>query len=78
MKIENHSPAVTTVSSPTAGLSRRDLLAGAGALAAAEWLLAEPRSPGLHGFDPVVDALVAGGSASIPGATASVLVEVRR
>ncbi len=32
----------------------------AGALAAADWLLAETRSPGIHGFDPVVDALLAG------------------
>ncbi len=32
----------------------------AGALAAADWLLAAPRSPGLHAFDPVVDALLAG------------------
>ena len=32
----------------------------AGALAAADWLLREPRSPGLHPFDPVVDELIAG------------------
>ncbi|MEX0626084.1 MAG: dihydrodipicolinate reductase C-terminal domain-containing protein [Chloroflexota bacterium] len=30
----------------------------AGALAAADWLLSEPRSPGLHPFDSVVDELV--------------------
>jgi len=60
-------------------LTARDRSAyAAGALAAAEWLLGEPRSPGLHGFDPIVDALVAGGSVSIPKATASVLTEVRR
>lgn len=41
-------------------LTARDRSAyAAGALAAAEWLLAEPRQPGLHGFDPVVDTLVA-------------------
>ncbi|HWP62766.1 MAG TPA: dihydrodipicolinate reductase C-terminal domain-containing protein [Candidatus Binatia bacterium] len=41
-------------------LTARDRSAyAAGALAAAEWLLAEPRQPGLHGFDPVVEALVA-------------------
>ncbi len=44
-------------------LTARDRSAyAAGALAAAEWLLAEPRAPGLHGFDPIVDALVARGS----------------
>jgi len=32
----------------------------AGALAAADWLLREPRAPGLHPFDSVVDDLVAG------------------
>ena len=31
----------------------------AGALAAADWLLREPRAPGLHPFDPVVDELIA-------------------
>jgi 4-hydroxy-tetrahydrodipicolinate reductase len=31
----------------------------AGALAAADWLLAEPRAAGIHDFDPVVDALFA-------------------
>ncbi|MGI8829756.1 MAG: dihydrodipicolinate reductase C-terminal domain-containing protein [Candidatus Limnocylindria bacterium] len=31
----------------------------AGALAAADWLLREPRAPGLHPFDSVVDDLVA-------------------
>jgi 4-hydroxy-tetrahydrodipicolinate reductase len=31
----------------------------AGALAAADWLLAAPRSPGIHGFDAVVDDLLA-------------------
>jgi dihydrodipicolinate reductase len=30
----------------------------AGALAAADWLLREPRPAGLHAFDPVVDELL--------------------
>ena len=30
-----------------------------GALAAVDWLAAEPRSPGIHSFDEVVDALIA-------------------
>jgi 4-hydroxy-tetrahydrodipicolinate reductase len=47
-------------------LTARDRSAyAAGALAAADWLLAEPRAPGLHGFDPVVDALVAGSPAPV-------------
>ncbi|MER3418652.1 MAG: hypothetical protein C4343_06080, partial [Chloroflexota bacterium] len=45
-------------------LTARDRSAYAtGALAAAEWLLAEPRAAGLHGFDAVVDALVGGSAA---------------
>lgn len=41
-------------------LTARDRSAyAAGILAAADWLLAEPRSPGVHGFDPVVDDLLA-------------------
>ena len=36
----------------------------AGALAAAEWLIAEPRAPGIHPFDEVVDARLAGLSGS--------------
>ncbi len=48
-------------------LTARDRSAyAAGALAAADWLLAEPRAPGLHGFDPVVDALVAGSAPASP------------
>ena len=35
----------------------------AGALAAADWLRARPRPPGLHTFDPVVDELLASGQA---------------
>lgn len=34
----------------------------AGALAALDWLAAEPRSPGVHAFDEVVDALLADAS----------------
>jgi 4-hydroxy-tetrahydrodipicolinate reductase len=42
-------------------LTARDRSAyAAGAIAAAEWLLAEPRAPGLHAFDEVVDSIVAG------------------
>jgi 4-hydroxy-tetrahydrodipicolinate reductase len=42
-------------------LTARDRSAyAAGALAAAAWLLAEPRAPGLHRFDAVVDDLLAG------------------
>lgn len=62
-------------------LTARDRSAyAAGALAAAEWLLAEPRTPGLHGFDPVVDALLARASSTAAGAgaTASTLAEVAR
>jgi 4-hydroxy-tetrahydrodipicolinate reductase len=41
-------------------LTARDRSAyAAGALAAADWLLAAPRSPGIHHFDEVVDDLLA-------------------
>ena len=41
-------------------LTARDRSAyAAGALAAADWLAAEPRTPGIHTFDEVVDELVA-------------------
>lgn len=62
-------------------LTARDRSAyAAGALAAAEWLLAAPRSPGLHGFDPVVDALLAGAArpTAATGATARPLAEAAR
>jgi 4-hydroxy-tetrahydrodipicolinate reductase len=40
-------------------LTARDRSAYAsGAVTAAEWLLAEPRSPGFHSFDEVVDSLI--------------------
>lgn len=39
----------------------------AGALAAADWLLARPRSPGLHPFDAVIDDLLA--DPIVPGMT---------
>ena len=40
-------------------LTARDRSAYAdGALAAARWLVAEPRTPGLHPFDEVVDDLL--------------------
>jgi 4-hydroxy-tetrahydrodipicolinate reductase len=45
-------------------LTARDRSAyAAGALAAADWLLREPRSPGLHPFEPVVDELIAASAA---------------
>jgi len=41
----------------------------AGALAAADWLLAVPRAPGIHPFDAVVDDLLAGtNAANVPPA----------
>ena len=41
-------------------LTARDRSAyAAGILAAADWLATTPREPGLHGFDPIVDELVA-------------------
>jgi 4-hydroxy-tetrahydrodipicolinate reductase len=41
-------------------LTARDRSAyAAGILAAVDWLASSPREPGLHGFDPIVDALVA-------------------
>jgi 4-hydroxy-tetrahydrodipicolinate reductase len=43
----------------------------AGAIAAAEWLLARPRDPGLHPFDLVVDDLLGASSpAHVPALTA--------
>ena len=42
-------------------LTARDRSAyAAGAITAAEWLLAEPRAPGFHSFDDVVDSIIAG------------------
>jgi 4-hydroxy-tetrahydrodipicolinate reductase len=41
-------------------LTARDRSAyAAGAVTAAEWLLAEPRRPGIHSFDDVVDSMIA-------------------
>jgi 4-hydroxy-tetrahydrodipicolinate reductase len=41
-------------------LTARDRSAyAAGAITAAEWLMAEPRSPGFHSFDDVVDSMIA-------------------
>ncbi|MGD0863502.1 MAG: dihydrodipicolinate reductase C-terminal domain-containing protein [Candidatus Limnocylindrales bacterium] len=41
-------------------LTARDRSAyAAGAVTAAEWLLAEPRAPGFHSFDDVVDSIIA-------------------
>jgi 4-hydroxy-tetrahydrodipicolinate reductase len=49
-------------------LSARDRSSyAAGAMTAADWLLAEPRAPGLHSFETVVDAVIA---AAKPGAGA--------
>jgi 4-hydroxy-tetrahydrodipicolinate reductase len=48
-------------------LAARDRSAYAdGALAAARWLLAGPREPGLHPFDAVVDDLLAVAPAAVP------------
>ena len=48
-------------------LTARDRSAYAeGALAAARWLVAEPREPGLHPFDAVVDGLLAAPVAAVP------------
>ena len=50
-------------------LTARDRSAyAAGAITAAEWLLAEPRSPGFHSFDAVVDSIIA--KQPVGGATA--------
>jgi 4-hydroxy-tetrahydrodipicolinate reductase len=41
-------------------LTARDRSAySAGALTAADWLLAEPRAPGIHSFETVIDAVIA-------------------
>jgi 4-hydroxy-tetrahydrodipicolinate reductase len=46
-------------------LTARDRSAyAAGAITAAEWLLAEPRAPGFHSFDEVVDSIIAKASGS--------------
>ena len=51
-------------------LTARDRSAyAAGAVTAAEWLLAEPRAPGFHPFDEVVDSMIAAAGAQ-PAAAA--------
>jgi 4-hydroxy-tetrahydrodipicolinate reductase len=41
-------------------LTARDRSAyAAGAVTAGEWLLAEPRAPGFHAFDEVIDSMIA-------------------
>jgi 4-hydroxy-tetrahydrodipicolinate reductase len=48
-------------------LTARDRSAyAAGAITAAEWLVAEPRTPGFHSFDEVVDSIIAEASYSEP------------
>ena len=48
-------------------LTARDRSAYAsGAITAADWLLAEPRTPGFHSFDTVVDSIIAKQSAAQP------------
>ena len=48
-------------------LTARDRSAyAAGILAAADWLRATPRAPGLHAFDPIVDELIARDHRSLP------------
>jgi 4-hydroxy-tetrahydrodipicolinate reductase len=50
-------------------LTARDRSAyAAGAITAAEWLLAEPRSPGFHSFDAVVESIIAKQSAGTDAA----------
>jgi len=52
-------------------LTARDRSAyAAGAITAAEWLLSEPRSPGFHSFDAVVDSIIA--KQSVGGAAAPI------
>jgi 4-hydroxy-tetrahydrodipicolinate reductase len=57
-------------------LTARDRSAyAAGAITAAEWLLAEPRRPGFHSFDDVLDSIIAkqpvgaGSSGTVAGST---------
>jgi dihydrodipicolinate reductase len=53
-------------------LTARDRSAyAAGAITAAEWLLAEPRQPGFHPFDEVIDSMIAAARAHSAEATAS-------
>jgi 4-hydroxy-tetrahydrodipicolinate reductase len=54
-------------------LTARDRSAdGAGAVAAAEWLTAAPRTPGIHTFDEVIDSMIsAAGAAASETATAA-------
>ncbi len=48
-------------------LAARDRSAYAdGALAAARWLAAEPRAPGIHPFDDVVDELLVAADVAVP------------
>ncbi len=48
-------------------LAARDRSAYAeGALAAARWLVREPRAPGIHPFDEVVDDLLAASPLAVP------------
>ena len=54
-------------------LTARDRSAyAAGAVLAAQWLVAEPRLPGIHGFDEVVADLLASGTARLAGEPAAV------
>jgi len=53
-------------------LTARDRSAyAAGAVTAAEWLLAEPRAPGFHPFDEVVDSMIAAAGAQPAAAAAA-------
>lgn len=53
-------------------LTARDRSAyAAGAITAAEWLLAEPRRPGFHPFDEVIDSMIAATTAQPAVATAA-------
>jgi len=51
-------------------LTARDRSAyAAGALTAADWLLAGPRTPGFHSFDDVLDSILAAQAAATEPAT---------
>lgn len=59
-------------------LTARDRSAyAAGALAAADWLMAEPRSPGIHPFDEVVDARLTGSAGSLGRSGPELVAAVR-
>jgi 4-hydroxy-tetrahydrodipicolinate reductase len=53
-------------------LTARDRSAyAAGAITSAEWLLAEPRTPGFHPFDDVIDSMIAAAQDPVVAGAAS-------